>query len=97
MRANTVRSLSDYIKRRLMQGPIVIRYKDDPDHTTKKELKGIVHGVSSASEEDLFGALTALCDEGVVVRKLEERDQVKWGSQPDPKKTTFKIVTYVLA
>lgn len=95
MEANSVKSVASYILKRLKQAPIKIRYKDDPDHTTKKVLPSIVR-VRGVKEEELFGSLTALCNEGVVDRELKVHNELKLGSGPDPIKSTYKTVTYSL-
>lgn len=92
-----MRSLRNVILNRLRRGDIVINYSSDPEHTTKKELRGIVRGVAmQASEDDLFGALVALCNEGVVEKIIQEYPVSIYGSEPEPRLATKKTVTYML-
>ncbi len=95
MEANSVKSVASYILKRLKQAPITIRYKDDPDHTTRKVLPSIVR-IRGVKEGELFGSLVALCNEGIVERELEAHDGVMLGSGPDPIKRPYKTVTYSL-
>lgn len=97
MKASEPVSIRDRIFRRLERGgKIIIRYKDDPDHTVKERIKDIVHGIQAASKDDCFGALMGMVANGEVERRLEEREQTAYGSQPDPKVTSYKAVVFEL-